>query len=307
MRAVWSFWHEPFADHRAAAWGSETTHLLAWALSVATARTHHRSTQLVTDDAGARLLVDGLGLPFDDVSLSLNSLRGTDPSWWSIGKLVAIGEQTDPFVHIDADVFLWRALPADVVGAPVFAQNPEQFDPGATYYRPEAFETALSGRAGSWLPDEWSWHRRRGVQPRGECCGVVGGTHVEFLRHYAAQAIRLVHEPGNQRWLRSVRNRPPLTITVEQYLLAACIEHHRQRSGSPYRDVDIAYLFDSWAQAADGARAAELGYTHLIADAKRDPVSAERLHVRMQRDHPDLYDRCLAITHDQPCDIAVAV
>lgn len=300
MRAVWSFWHEPFADHRASAWGSETTHLLAWALSVTTARRHHSSTQLVTDDAGARLLVDRLGLPFDDVSLGLNGLRGTDPSWWSIGKLVAIGQQTEPFVHIDADVFLWNALPSHVTSAPVFAQNPEQFDPAATYYRPEVFEAALVGRAGGWLPDEWSWHRRAGVEPRGECCGIVGGTGVEFLRHYAAQALRLVREPGNQRWLSAVRNRPPLTITVEQYLLAACIEHHRDRPGSPFRDVDIAYLFASWAEAADENRAAELGFTHLIADTKRDPVYSRRLHDRMRRDHPHLYERCLDVAGERP-------
>jgi hypothetical protein len=104
----------------------------------------------------------------------------------------------------------------------------------------------------------------------------------------------------------SVKNRPPLTITVEQYLLAACIEHHRDRPGSPYRDVDIAYLFDSWAQAADGVRAADLGYTHLIADTKRNPVFTQRLHHRMQRDHPELFERCLAVASSRSDEIVAA-
>jgi hypothetical protein len=300
MRAVWSFWSEPFGDHRSAAWGSEASHLLAWALSFETARRHYPSTSLVTDQAGAELLVGGLGLEFHDVSLTLDRLRSTDTSWWSIGKLVAISEQTEPFVHIDADVFLWSALPDALTLAPVFAQNPEPFDPGGSYYRPEAFEEALADRAGAWLPEEWPWHRRLGVAARGECCGIVGGTNVEFLHYYAEQALRLVHDPANQSGLATIRNRPPLTITVEQYLLAACVEHHRGGVTKTFGDVSIAYLFDSWADAADPDRAIEAGFTHLIADTKRDPVSTQRLHARMRRDHPALYDRCLEVAHHRP-------
>jgi hypothetical protein len=299
MRAVWSFWQEPFAAHRAAAWGSERTHLLAWALSVETARRRYPDTALVTDDAGARLLLDGLGLEFGRVSLSLNRLRGTDTSWWSIGKLVAIGEQEEPFVHIDADVFLWSPLPPALTSAPVFAQNPEPFERGGSYYQPEAFEAVLAGGSG-WLPDEWSWHRGCDVVPRGECCGIVGGNDVEFLHHYARQGLRLVHDPVNVARLRSLRHRPPLAITVEQYLLAACIEHHRGRPASAFTDVDIAYLFESWAEAGDDARAGALGFTHLIADTKRDPAFARRLDQRVERDHPGLYDNCCRMFTDLP-------
>lgn len=293
MRAVWSFWHEPFAAHRAAAWGSEKSHLLAWVLSFETARRHVPRTALVTDNAGARLLMDGLGLEFDSVSLGLNALRGHDPAWWTVGKLAAIAEQEEPFVHLDADVFLWSKLPAALTGAPVLAQNPEAIVPGSTYYRPEAFEAALDGHSGAWLPEEWSWHRAPGAVPRGECCGIVGGTRVDFLRHYARQGLRLLREPGNWLGLASLPDRPALTITLEQYLLAACIEHHRGRAGSPYRDVSIEYLFASWAEAACEARAAEAGFTHLIADTKRSPDVAQRLERRVMRDYPERYERCM--------------
>jgi Family of unknown function (DUF6734) len=79
-----------------------------WRRSTDCARHHYPRTALVTDD-DARLLVDGLGLEFDSVSLALNELAGHDPSWWTAGKLVAISEQDEPFVHLDTDVFLWSA------------------------------------------------------------------------------------------------------------------------------------------------------------------------------------------------------
>ena len=299
MRAVWSFWPRPFAAARAAAWGTERNHLLAWALSFEMARRHHEHTSLVTDAEGAALLVDGLGLEFDSVSLGLDRLADADPSWWTVGKLVAISEQDEPFVHLDPDVFMWSALPASLTSAPVFAQNPEPYATASgTYYRPEVIEAALPAAGGAWLPEEWSWYRRPGVVPRGECCGIVGGQQVEFLRHYAEQGLRLIAEPANRIGLSVLPHPRDLSITLEQYLLAACIEHHHRRPGSRFRDVRVRYLFESWAEATDGARAAELGFTHLIADTKRDADVVARLEHRVRTEHPERYERCLALLAD---------
>src|SRR5215475_8871314 len=41
MKAVWSFWTKPFEAHRHSMWPSAKHHLLAWALSVETARRHY--------------------------------------------------------------------------------------------------------------------------------------------------------------------------------------------------------------------------------------------------------------------------
>ena len=82
-------------------------------------------------------------------------------------------------------------------------------------------------------------------------------------------------------------------ILAEQYLLAACIEYHRRRAGSPHGGVDIAYLFESGAAASNRDRLMQAGFTHLIADAKRNPVFARRLEARVQRDYPEHYARCV--------------
>ena len=127
--------------------------------------------------------------------------------------------------------------------------------------------------------------------PRGECCGIVGGQHLEFLHHYAEQGLRLIGEPSNATGLGVLPDRRDLSITLEQYLLAACIEHHRDRVGSPFQDVRIEYLFRSWAEAGDGIAARRLGFTHLIADTKCDPDVVRRLERRVRRDFPERYTR----------------
>jgi hypothetical protein len=72
MRAVWSFWSRPHHADCHRIWASERHHLLAWILSVETARQHYPDTILYTDAEGARLLVDTLQLPFRQVSTMLD-------------------------------------------------------------------------------------------------------------------------------------------------------------------------------------------------------------------------------------------
>ena len=78
-------------------------------------------------------------------------------------------------------------------------------------------------------------------------------------------------------------------ILVEQYLLAACVEYrraHRTDGREPY----LQYLFPS-ARFED---AAEVGYTHVIANAKRSRVVIDRIEEVVRRDYPALYRRCVA-------------
>lgn len=79
---------------------------------------------LVTDTAGKALLVDRMGLEFAEVSTELDRLRDVDPGWWPLGKLIAYNLQDRPFVHLDNDVFLWRALPAALPRRPFLRSAP---------------------------------------------------------------------------------------------------------------------------------------------------------------------------------------
>ncbi|MEO8662548.1 MAG: DUF6734 family protein [Bryobacteraceae bacterium] len=291
---MWSFWSKPFTVERHTSWASELHHWLAWGLSVETARRHYPQTCLVTDDAGARILIDDLQLPFTSVIIGLDRLRDADPEWWALGKLEAYRRQPEPFVHVDTDVFLWNALPTNVASAPVFAQNPEPIPQGESCYRPRELEEALT--SSGWLPREWLWYRKQTAEQRAECCGIFGGCDLEFIQKYAAKALRLALDPRN-RGLANLHGRIGHMILLEQYLLTACLE---------YRGVRIEYLFESMADAYQPGRAAELGYTHLAAGAKRNPRIARELERRVASDLPRHYERCLRYMSRQPLFSAVA-
>lgn len=291
-RAVWSFWTRPFHAYKAGMWTSPVHHLMAWGLSVHAARRHYPETVLVTDEAGRRLLVDRLGLPFTHVSTDLERLRGVDLGWWALGKLVAYGRQDRPFVHIDSDVFLWKPLPRGVAEAPVFAQCPEYYHGEDEGGSPREIERAFAAE-GLALPVEWEWSRsKNGPVFKEENCGIVGGSHLPFLRHYAETALDLVLNPAHAPAWTRLPYKDVYNMVIEQFTLAACVEYHRFHPTSAYRDVRIKHLFRSWDEAFDGHRAARAGFTHIIGGAKSSPAVARRLETRMQREDPGYLRRC---------------
>lgn len=295
-RSVWSFWTKPFQAHRQTIWFSEKHHLLSWILSLETARKHYPETSLVTDDDGARMLVDGLGLEFDGVSTELNTLRDQDPDWWVLGKLWAYRSQSHPFIHVDSDVFLWKALPSALDTAPVLTQNPEYFifgehDATCWWYRPEIFNQRVKDSAG-WLPDEWHWYLKHQLN-RAYCCGIFGGNQVDFIRHYADLALHIATHPRNQVAFAKMENKPGDCLLIEQYFLAACIEYHQQKVSSAFSEVAMQCLFESPEAAFSSEQPERLGYTHLIGDAKHDAAIAQRLEQRVAHDYPQHYERCL--------------
>jgi len=304
MRGVWSFWTRPYRAHHYSFWLSDWHHLLAWVLSVETARRHVGSTALITDDAGAEMLVDGIGLEFDDVSTVLNALDDEDPDWWCLGKLYAYRAQTEPFVHIDSDCFLWHALPERMTRADLLAQSPEPFVyGGSTYYRPDVVGRVLDS-VGGWMPEELRWY----AACRGEVainCGVFGGNRLGFIRRYADLAIRLVQDPANRPGWRSLTDKVYYeNVLAEQYVLGACIAYAAAGLDPSWQPVDAEYLFDSMAAAFESDAT---GFTHLIGYTKSNQHLAQRLEARVRREYPAHYARCARYMGRRGSDLAGGV
>jgi hypothetical protein len=291
MNAVWSFWSKPYLAARKSIWCSEKQHLLSWILSLQQARKFFGKTVLFTDDYGARMLVDGLQLEFDDVNTSLDILNDHDSKWWALGKIYTYAWQREPFIHLDNDAFLWKPLPVSSEIA-LFAQNPDYFKVGASYYMPEQIEL-LTEKHGGWLPKEWIWFRSSGQPQRAECCGVFGGGNTEFINYYAKLAIKMIEHATNVHLWTTLGEQVERNILVEQYLLSACIEYHKSHPVSSSQSLDIKYLFNSLDDAFDPTKAADVGYTHLVADTKKDESLAKDLERRVEKDYPDAFEKCL--------------
>ena len=292
MRAVWSFWSKAFKAYIGRIWREPQHHLLAWGLSLRLARQHFSETQLVTDTAGKAMLVDELDLEFDHVSTDLDRLSDADPGWWALGKLVAYSLQDRPFLHLDTDVFLWKALPPALTSAPVFAQCPELHPLENAWCGPGHIEW-LFDRHGLRLPVEWQWASSRHTQFfREENCGILGANRVDFIRYYAQTALDLVFDPAHRVAWAELPDKGGFNMILEQFLLAACLDYHRIDPQSAYRGVTVRHLFPSWSEAHNPNAAARAGYTHLLGDAKTNPWVVARLERRVTQMDPAFVQHC---------------
>ena len=204
------------------------------------------------------MLVDSLGLPFSEVSTCLDGLRGRDPGWWMLGKLVAYQMQTVPFVHLDSDVFLWQRLPGHIEAAPVLAQHPEIHTPDQGVYHPGEVEQAFA-ETGGILPVEWRWARARSDGLTAENCGIVGGCDIGFMHHFAETALDLIERPENAAGWVAIRTSvvssmssnsfccPPasaITGSIPVPLIRACGQNtcsaHGTRRATPARLRNVA-------------------------------------------------------------------
>jgi hypothetical protein len=293
MRAVWSLWTKPMqADLSLQTWPSLRAQLMSWVVSLDTCRQFFPETALVTDSLGAKLLVDGLGLDFDGVSTELDALSDHAPQHWALGKLYAYRLQTEPFIHIDNDLYLWQDLPAALHTAPVLAAYPEYSGFGFQAYNIAAMKVQIA-RAGGWLPPELDSHRtdRKGLRSW-NCC-IVGGQRADFLSFYANQAIRLIEDPANAAVMQRRRDILDDMLVIEQHMLAACVDHHGAVRGGPFEGLRVSHLFNGEDDARENA--GRRGFTHLIGSLKRNADVLNRLEQRVKRDYPTIYERCLAL------------
>jgi hypothetical protein len=292
MLAVWSHWSKPLVLRPGGGWPTLAHYLMSCVLSVETAREHFGATRLVTDAAGKAMLVEGVGLEFDDVRLDLSQIKDHDPEWWVLGKLHAYRMQNKPFVHIDNDVYLWEGLPESLVKSDVFAQNPEHFSDVSDYYRLDAL-TEIRRSPFGWLPKEIEWCRSLyGAHQRSLNTGIYGGQRTDFIRYSAELAFEMLEHRGNREAMASIADKAEVSGLLEMYLPAACAEYHTIRSYSPFTTVRVATLFESAEQAyREGETQA---YTHMIGRSKRKAEYAMRLEDRVRAQYPKHYERCLA-------------
>src|ERR1700677_5057837 len=115
MKIVQSLWSKPAQPsggwkNHAGHWPDPRFFWCSWVLSTQWAFKHYGQVELVTDDEGARWLIDKLKLPFTTIRTDLQSVD-VPPRIWAFGKIIAYSLQTEPFFHIDGDVYLMGKLP----------------------------------------------------------------------------------------------------------------------------------------------------------------------------------------------------
>ena len=103
VQTFWSSYSDPTMN--CCGWKSPEYNLMSWALSCCSLREHYDQVELYTDQRGYDVLIEKLHLPYTAVHVVYDDHLCL-PQHWAYAKIKTYSMQTEPFLHVDGDVYI---------------------------------------------------------------------------------------------------------------------------------------------------------------------------------------------------------
>ena len=282
MRIVQTFWtagHNPL--EYSFGWLRPEYNLMAWALSCLCLRKYYDEVALYTDEQGRHILIDLLHLPYTEVHVVYDETLCL-PQHWSYAKIKTYSLQTKPFMHIDADIFLFKPIEEEVAGAPLIAQSKEV---GTEYYK--KMMDRLLKESSLNLPT----YLEDGLKEESIASynmGLFGGNDLAFIHAYCKEALA-VCDMNKATCLNGNFN-----LLFEQVLLAYKAKEDEIPVSTIFPQVfnDNGYTAKEFCQLSQYN---EKGYFHLLGGHKRNPEVIETFVETFISLDPDYYKSIVSL------------
>ncbi len=263
-------------------WLSPVFHILAWAYSSLCLRSLGYFPTLHTDNFGAKLLIDKLYLPYKKIIVSHNHCYLPKKNLWALSKIHTYSLQTEPFIHIDGDVFLFQAFNEKILSAPLVVQNIEV----ATDYYTSA-QTQYMDKF-TYFPDcvhkdFWSGKPIKAIN-----AGLLGGNNLEFIHEYAYEAKKYVKR--NESVLHKVDS-DRFNVFFEQHLFYAMAKQQGVKVETYLKQQFPDNQYTGLANFHEVP--AKRKYLHMLGHFKRDEFSCLQMAAMLRQQYPDTYEKVL--------------
>lgn len=188
MRMIQTFWtagQDPLKY--AFGWTQPEHNLLSWALSCLSLRKHYNEVELYTDSAGYHILIEELKLPYTKAHVIFDDFDCL-PRHWALSKIKTYALQTEPFLHVDGDLYVSKPFEKKILEAALVTQNREI---GTGYYR-HMMDGVLQ-LENLCLPE----YIRKGLQEVSVASynmGVFGGHDVTFIHKYCDKVFDFIRD-----------------------------------------------------------------------------------------------------------------
>mgnify|MGYP003118272995 CR=1 FL=1 len=212
-----------------------------FSLSILTAKINYKNIELVTDPLGAELC-SILQLPFSNIQILSNDKK-VPHEVWAYYKFKAYELQTEPFFHIDTDVFLNKRLPHHIENSNILVQDVETIEKTKRLVSllysdyEKLFNENTPESYINYSPDQKAY-----------CMGIFGGNDLEFINQYSRTAIAWCENETN--W-KDVHKKTIIMPKIEQQLLYC---------EAIKKDKEITCIFDKDMSRREVAE--KYGYVH---------------------------------------------
>lgn len=284
IQTFWSGGHDPLACGYG--WNHAEHNLMSWALSCCSLREHYDQVELYTDQRGYDVLITKLHLPYSKVHVVYDDHLCL-PQHWAFAKMRTYAMQTEPFLHVDGDIYLPKAISQDVLDAPLVAQNREI---GTVYYRRMMDNVQRSGEIE--LP-EYITSALREESVASYNMGMFGGSDLEFIHHCCGESFSFL-ERNRMNDPSVPHSRVGCNILFEQVFFAVLADlQHKEVSSVLGRAVkDEGY---SGREFCDLAFWHHRPFFHLLGGHKRNPYNVEMIRRTLLRLYPDVLERITSL------------
>ena len=248
MNIYYSYWHNN--------WRPEALNMDMWILSVELAKKHYGSKNifLVTKSENINSLKD---LGFTDIIPALDKIPDFKKTW-SIGKIYAFKEaaKNGPFIHLDADVFLWEPLPEELLKSEVFAQSLDENIKNNNGLWGSPYDLGHIKNVYGRLPEDWQKTLDSNIDKVAINMGIFGGSNTKFILDYCDFVLQMILDPAfHDLWVGINKGKDVtacLPCLIEQFNLVLFAEK---------QNIEIKFLLDD---LRDSNKKSYLKYTHLM-------------------------------------------
>lgn len=190
-------------------WINAQANLISWTLSCLTLRNKYDNVKLYTDSLCAKVFIDKLQLPYNEVIVCYDNLD-CHTDHWAYPKILTYSKQESPFIHVDGDLFLPQGFPLHFEKATLIAQNKEK---GTSYYKNMMMSILqMNPKLPSYLIDEL---KKESIGSYN--AGILGGNDIEFIKKYTDEALKIIYDNNLNSHL-CLKNSINYNILFEQIL-----------------------------------------------------------------------------------------
>ena len=261
MRIIQTFWtagQDPLKE--SFGWAHSEYHLMSWALSCLNLREHYDEVELYTDSTGYHILIEVLGLPYTTSHVVFDDFKCLSQHW-ALSKIKTYSLQTEPFIHVDGDVFITKPLPKEIEKATLVAQNKER----STDYYQKMIDKILSVKT-LHIEEEVLSQIKDGDIPSYNM-GVFGGHDLNFIHEYCDKVFHFM-DTNQMNDLESANSSTGCNVFFEQIFFAiyAGLMNKTVTPLIPRLIDDNGYIHKDFSNLAEYYSSS---YFHLLGGHKR--------------------------------------
>ncbi|TRX04172.1 DUF6734 family protein [Flavobacterium gawalongense] len=261
-------------------------HYMSWAFSCLQLKKFYSDVELHTNQAGKEILIDLLGLPYTKVHLSLETefMQNLLPDMWAYAKIHSYSLQKDPFLHVDGDVFIWKAFETELMQSPLIAQNLED---NLTIYHHSL--DAIKKHA-NYIPD---WINLDSEHPKAYNAGIIGGTAISFFKEYIDLAFEFYKK--NKSILENIKNIDTNINTIPEQLLFYVLSKSKNIKINCFstKNVNTASDFEEFVDFSSIPQ--EKQYFHLLGGFKRNKTMNDFVSFILKQEYPDYWKKIISL------------